>query len=304
MYFRQDGAWMKKINSLFNTLKTILINIRNEHIGAFAAQSSFFFIMSFFPMVFLVLTVLKISGNNTERFTNIILNIIPYVNREFNQNIFEGFTFKPIPVISVTTILIAWSAGKSFYALSEGFHSILSVKETHNYFVLRIRGLVYSLVFAFVIALLFFISVFGDGIHSIVLAYYPTYSPFTYLISGIRKSFIIFVLFINFALIYFFLPDRSCLEKNITKKTYLKINLISALIVSIVIYFYTAAFSVFAGIYIKHNHIYGGLAAFISLMLWIYGSMYILILGFYFSVKYSKKGDLKKFLWILLNHQW
>ena len=280
---------MKKINNLINNIKRITVNIRSEHIGAFAAHSSFFLMMSFFPMVFLVLTILKINKNDAERFTNIIIGLIPYVNKTFVQNIFESFTFRSISAISVTTVLIAWSAGKSFYALSEAFHSILSVKEKHSYFILRIRGLIYSLVFAFVIALLFFISVFGDNLHSFVLAYYPSYSPFTYLISGIRKFFVIFVLFINFGLIYIFLPDRSSYCVSIKKPIFVKHHLTSAFIASIVIYAYTAVFSVFADIYIKHNHIYGGLAAFISLMLWIYGSMYILILGFRLSVFLIKK---------------
>ena len=58
----------------------------------------------------------------------------------------------------------------------------------------------------------------------------------------------------------------------------------SAIIASLCIYLYTVLFSLYTNIFMDNSGIYGGISAFISVMLWVYGSMYIIILGFRLSV--------------------
>ncbi len=261
----------------------ILQRVRNEHIAAFAAQSAFFIIMSFFPLSFLFVTILKISPNGAERISDILSDIAPYINRDIIESVFDSFAYSPVPTISFTTLFTAWSASKSFYAIGEGFHSILCIREKRNYFYLRLRSLVYSIVFALSLALLFFAGVFGDRINLLISEHYPQYTKFTYFISGIRKGFIIFALFSILSLLYIFLPDWNNYIEHGGKRLKLKLQFLSAAIASFVIYLYTVIFSFGANIYI-HNNIYGGASAILSIMLWLYGSMYILILGFRLSV--------------------
>ncbi len=278
---------MKK---LIKYILNLFEKLRGEHLAAFAAQSAFFIIMSFLPLSFLFVTILKISPNGVERISEILSDIAPYVDKDIIASIFDSFVYKPVPTISLTTLFTAWSASKSFYAIGEGFHSILEVGERRNYFFLRIRGLIYSLAFALSLSLLFFIGVFGDRINHLVSENYPQYMQFTYLISGIRKSFIIFVLFVILSLLYIFLPDWNNYIENGGRKLRLKYQFISSFLASVVIYLYTIIFSFAANIYI-HNNIYGGAGAVLSIMLWLYGSMYILILGFRLSVYLSRKKE-------------
>ncbi len=275
---------MKILKKLLKIAKRVMLNIRREHIGAFAAQSSFFFIMSFFPMIFLVFTVLRVSKSGIESFTAIIYSIIPYAYKNVIEGIFEGLSLNPSSVISFSSLLTAWSAGKGFYALAEGFHSVLSVNEKRNYFILRIRGLFYSIAFAIIIAALFFIGVFGNNIQQSFIKLYPRYFDYINLISVIRMCFIIFVLFVILSLTYTFLPDwrsyQECGGRDIRRR----FHFISAFAASICIYLYTVIFSLYANIFLEFSSIYGGINAFIAVMLWVYGSMYILILGFRLSI--------------------
>jgi len=282
---------MNKIKQIISYFKKILINIRSEHIGAFAAQSSFFIIMSFFPLAFLIISLLKLSGDGVNNFTKVIANIVPYIDRDFLEQIFDDFVFKPTSVISFSTLLTAWSAGKSFYALSEGFRSVLNIKNSKNYFVLRIRSLVFSVAFALSVAVLFFAGVFGDNIHNLVTLNYPNYYGYTYLISGIRKLFMVFILFIILSLLYIFLPDWEAYREITGKKCRIRYHFVCAFLASFIIYSYTIIFSVFADVYVRYNDIYGSISAFISVMLWLYGSMYILILGLRLSVFLNDKKE-------------
>lgn len=268
---------MKKISNFVKRLMLTVKSVRRAHIGSFAAYSSFFLVLSFFPMIFLIITLIKLSSNNAGKFINILYNILPYINKDYINAVFNDFSFKPSSVISFSTLFTAWSAGKSFYALSEGFHSILGIKEKRNYLTLRIRYLLFSLSFAALISVLFFIGVFGGKIR---LA-----SSYSYIMLVLQKLFFVLVIFIILSILYVFLPTKN----TSPNKLKLKNHLIASAASSFLIYIYTVLFSVFAGIYIKYSSFYGGIAAFTTAMLWIYGSMYIILLGFRFSVFLSSK---------------
>lgn len=271
----------------------LIKNIRQEHIGAFAAQASFFLILSFFPMVFLCLTVLGFSKNGTEYFSNLVTNIAPFIEKSMIASIINDYGINKTSVISFSTLLTAWSAGKGFYALSDGFCTILGINETRNYIILRIRGLLYSVIFASVIALLFIIGVFGGSIQKIIFSLYPDYFDYFDVFSTIRTIFVLVVLFVILSLIYIFLPDWKTYKERTNTCIKHRYHFICAIVSSIFIYLYTAIFSLYVNVCTAYNHIYGGINAFISVMLWIYGSMYILILGFRLSVHLSKKRNYK-----------
>ena len=274
---------MQRIKSFFKNILAITALIKEKHISAYAAQSAFFLVLSFFPMISLIITLIKLNGGAHHSFTRLVVNILPYVNKEYIMSILEDFTFRPSSVISFSTVVAAWSSGKSFYSLSEAFSTILNVKRYRGYFFLRLRSLLFAFIFAACVTFLFFIGVFGGKINDYILFYFPRYP---YLVDIVRNVFITFVLFIILSVIYIFLPQK---EANGGIKHYL----LAAFASSCIIYVYTAAFSLFADIYIKYSSFYGSIATFISAMLWIYGSMYIIILGFWFS-SFLKKGLVNK----------
>ena len=185
---------MKKIKYFYHRISNVVKNIRNEHIGAFAAQSSFFFIISFFPITFLIFTVLNVSKTGAEKFYDLLCKIIPYSDYDVVKSLFINYTIDTTSVISLTTVLTAWSAGKGFFAHAEGFHSVLSITEKRNYIFLRLKSLVYSAAFSVITAILFIIGVFGKSLQNTLLKRYPVYFGYSYVFSFIRVFFIIFVL--------------------------------------------------------------------------------------------------------------
>ena len=274
---------MQKLKLFANNVLLLTENIKKKHIAAYAAQAAFFLVLSFFPMISLIITIIKLNGGAHHSFTRLVVNILPYVNKEYIMSILEDFTFRPSSVISFSTIVAAWSSGKSFYSLSEAFVAILNAKKDRGYFFLRIRSLLFSFVFAACVSFLFFIGVFGGKINDYILFYFPHYP---YFVDIVRNIFIIFVLFTILSVIYIFLPQK---ERSGGIKHYL----LAAFLSSCIIYVYTAAFSLFADIYIKYSSFYGSIATFISAMLWIYGSMYIIIIGFWFASLLNKSFKLK-----------
>ena len=232
----------------------------------------------------------KIRQDFSLAFLNFIYGIIPYSQREITENILVGFVYKSSSVISFTTLLAAWSAGKGFYALAEGFHSVLHINETRNYVYLRFKCLLYSVAFSIIISILFILGVFGKTIQDILLKHYPMYFDYTYLITGVRVSFIVFMLLILIYLLISFLPDWKSYVENGNKKVRAKIRLFCSLISSFVIYIYTVVFSLATNFFMDTSNWYGSIGALVSVMLWLYWSMYIIILSLRLSIFLDKSS--------------
>ena len=76
-------------------------------------------------------------------------------------------------VIPVTIIVALWAAGRGVLSVTSGLNAIYSNIETRNYFYLRIRSTIYTLLFLIAIILSLVISVFGNSISVIVYEHVP-----------------------------------------------------------------------------------------------------------------------------------
>ena len=90
--------------------------------------------------------------------------------------------FLSITLISVTAITTLWSAGKGFLAIIRGLNSVYEIKESRNYFFLRITEYIY-LVFAFMIIGTITLFVFGNQLYLWVTNKFTVLKDLAFIIS-------------------------------------------------------------------------------------------------------------------------
>lgn len=75
-------------NNKLKMIKTILNNMKEDHIGESAAQCAYYVILSFIPFTILLLTLIQYTNVEPQQLFDIISNIIPsYMNeRVFRSN--------------------------------------------------------------------------------------------------------------------------------------------------------------------------------------------------------------------------
>ncbi len=247
--------------------KKITADIQQKHISAFAAQVSFYFIMSLFPMMTLVFSMLDSLKTN-----------IPGLQIDTGIEIAVLYdSVSKIPIISFSTLLAAWSSGKTFGALKDGFQYILSDCTKTGYIRKRIGGIIISVIFSVIVSLIVIISIYGTMIIDFVFSEYRQYAQYFSIVKLIKKIFVIISLFLITFLTYRLLPDWNTDEKNIPKNK--KIIFVSA-VVSAVIYTYTVFFSLYIVEYSNVNIIYNNMTSLVSFMILTYGIVYVFILGF------------------------
>lgn len=276
---------MKRIQNIYNRIYNKYESFFDMYLGAFAAQAAFFLILSFIPLIILIVSILNIAGIDIsflERdisFYNISSVLKSYIKQLMGEvKSTNGF------FIFFTVLLSAWSSGKAFNALSQGFKYLLDIKDRTNYILKRIIGCIYSIMFAITIALLALLGIFGQRIFVFLQEFYPLYNNEIYIFNVLRKASILVFFLLAILFVYLVLPCSSLKELKYIRVIKKKYYFLSALFSSLCIYVYTGLFSMYTSMSFSVNKTYGGLASLICIMLWLYGCMYFILIGFKYAI--------------------
>lgn len=265
---------MNKKKRIVNQVRRIMVTVSSHHTGAFAAQAAYFFVLSLIPIFLLLLTMVQFTPVTMQDVTDAVLPVFPstveplilsIINQVYNQS--QG-------VIPLTILAALWSAGKGVLSVTYGLNCIYDNIETRNYVYLRARASLYTFVFLVAIMLSLVLSVFGNSLSVIVYRYIPFLSKVVNFIIRIRTGVIWIILILFWDLIYKYLPNRS----NLGKTTFRK-QLPGALFTSCGWMILSFVFSMYLDIFKGFSNMYGSFTTLILIMLWLYGCMYIILLG-------------------------
>ena len=159
-------------------------------------------------------------------------------------------------------------------SLTSGLNCIYAHIETRNYFYLRIRASVYTILFIVAIVFSLVISVFGNSISAMVYEYVPFLIKIVDFVMRIRTLVALVILTVFWDLVYKFLPNRAHM-----KKTTLRKQLPGAVFTAFGWQILSFVFSVYLDFFTGFSSMYGSMTTIILIMLWLYGCMYIILLG-------------------------
>ncbi|MBQ4527121.1 MAG: YihY/virulence factor BrkB family protein [Clostridia bacterium] len=238
-----------KFKKIYDCIRFFYSECKTFHISAYSAKVSYFFILSFVPLTALI--------------------------NKFLASLFFDINYNFSHLISFGTLLSAWSAGKGFNAMSEGFNIILNITKSKNYFIKRIRGLILSIVFALIIVFLIISGLFGLRIISALF----NINEYKVLFSVLQKVFFYFFVYGLVVFGYSYLPDWKHKDCFIVKPS-VKHVCIASLLTSFVICVLFFLFSLYISNEIK-DITYTSLFYFsLTVIIWIYLSVYVIMIGF------------------------
>ena len=255
----------KMIRRLLSGIKEIMGRMREHHVFAFAATSAYFLLMSFIPFILIVLVFIRYTSLSETDMMNVLISVVPTQLEKFVTVIVKEVYTKSIAVVPLSVVITLWSAAKGFHALTYGLNVIYRVKVTRNWFYLRFRSMLFTLVLAVLLMLSLFLMVFGRGLSEqavLNLSFIPKFILTNrYIISCI-------LLTVAFLFMYRFLPD---------KKMDIAGQLPGALGVGVA----WTAFSWFLSMFYSPGvmNMYGSLTAIILAMIWMYFCMYFFLVG-------------------------
>ena len=269
-----EGDSMEKRKQVKEQVLKVLETVNSHHTGAYAAQAAYFFVLSLIPIVLLLMTMVQYTDVTMNDVLNAILPVFPDSVTWLIKSIVIQVYNKSDGFITLTVIVALWSAGKGVLSVTSGLNCIYSNTETRNYFYLRIRASVYTVLFLLAIMLSLIISVFGNSISVMVYEYIPFLSRVVDFIMRIRTFVTLVVLTLFWDLVYKYLPNRGHGAKT-TMRRQLPGAVFTACGWQLISFFFSMYLDIFTGF----SNLYGGMTTLILIMLWLYVCMYIILLG-------------------------
>ncbi len=257
--------------TILRLIKAFTKKINNDGISALSAHAAFFVLISFFPFVMFLLTLLSYFPNFSEILPSVDISFLPGAVSSMIVRAFTELSDRANgTILSVTVILAIWSASRGILSIMRGLNSIHNIRETRNYIVTRIMATGYTIVFAMLLLVMILIFVFGNQLTLWLVERFPALGDFALLIISFRTAVGICVLILFFLLIFLSLPNR---------KTTFWHELPGAILTATGWVGFSFLFSFYVNNFSNYTAIYGSLTAIVLCMLWLYACMYILFLG-------------------------
>ncbi|MCC8136627.1 MAG: YihY/virulence factor BrkB family protein [Clostridiales bacterium] len=261
---------MDNFQDIIRFARNVLKKVNADQVRAHAAEAAFFIMMSCFPILMLLLTMLKYTSISPDTLVSALEELTPFEVRSLIEPIVNSIYSQSVALISGTVIAAVWTAGKSVLGMADGLNEIYRIEDTGNYFMVRLRAAVY--IIALVAALGFSVVILVVGYSAgdymsekiTLLHFLPDFST---ILPALLTMLILAGLFL---LMYSYLPGR-----RMRPATQLPGAIFAAISWSI----FSFIFSIYLDYSTNMSVLYGSLTTLVVVMLWLYVCMYLWFIG-------------------------
>lgn len=265
-----------------NFIKLLFKEIREKHIEEYATSCAYYTILSFIPLMMLILTLTKYVGLERQSLFFVLEQFLPgnFLNNTILEIIKEIYS-KSFGTITLSAIFLLWSARKGMLALSKGLRVIYQVKEQKKTLFYQLKALFVTVFFTVLILFTVLVFVFGNSIYLLMQEKFNIVNEIASFFLKFRVIFLTLFFSILLTLLYYISAD---------KRYYFKHHILGAIIAAIA----CTGITTFYGMYIDYfkgfSVLYGSLASFVLAMMWVYGCMYSILLGANINQIMTKHG--------------
>lgn len=272
--------------SFFNFIIYLIVKVQKDDVFALGAQLAYYLILSFFPFLIFLITLIGFSNLNSMEVIDGLRTLLPSnVFDLTSATIVEVVENQHAGLLGVSIILSIWAASSAFRAVIKGINKAYNVRENRSFIKIAIIAMISIVALAFIIIITLGMLVFGNLIGDLL----KTYLPFDFLINKLwdilRYLVVVTSMIFIFAIIYRYAPATRISWKEVFPGAI--VTTIGWIVASIGFSFYVNNFS-------NYSRLYGGLGAVFVLMTWLYITSIIFILGGEInSVIVIRKNNLK-----------
>lgn len=249
--------------------KTYLDKCGRDNIGAYAAQTAYFMIMSSIPFLMLLVYIAGYVPPIKAYMNELVYNVLPDSIEPYMLKVYGMITQASLGMISIAVVMAIWASGKAFQNLMVGLNQVNKIQETRNWFGRRFRSIFYTMIILSVIVVIMLMLVFTKN-----LQYYSkNYYGFIAYVVGIRPlfrwTFVFIFLVIVFTFLFTVLPNKHLSFFG---------QLPGGVICAISWYGFSALLAGWVRIF-NNFSMYGALATMMLVMFWLYFCMYFMLMA-------------------------
>ena len=269
---------MKTLKKFFKTVydivERIAKRISDDRVTVYAAQATFFIVISAIPFIMLLLSLLRyivpLTGID---FSDSAESIFPAGIIEFARAQLDELNSRSgIPVLSFSAVTLLWASARGLRSISEGIRNVYGGVWRQKYGLIAhyVASLVYTLIFILLIILTLLVLVFGEKILGFITAWRPEINYFADLFIALRGGVFLVLMTVIFLLAYIGMSRAGMRIKD---------HFPGAVFSAVGWMGFSWGYSIYIDNFAHYSYIYGSLTAIILMMLWMYMCMVILLLG-------------------------
>lgn len=282
----RDGENIKKKRSFFNFIIYLIVKVKKDDVFALGAQLAYYLILSFFPFLIFLITLIGFSNLNSMEVIDGLRALLPSnVFDLTSATIVEVIENQHAGLLGVSIMLSLWAASSAFRAVIKGINKAYNVRENRSFIKISIIAIISIVALAFIIIITLAMLVFGSLIGDLLKSYLPFDVLINKLWDILRYLVVITSMIFIFATIYRYTPATRISWREVFPGAI--VTTIGWIVSSIGFSFYINNFN-------NYSRLYGGLGAVFVLMTWLYITSIIFILGGEInSVIVIRKNNLK-----------
>ena len=266
-----EKSWRARWQALREDGQQLLEVTHINKISIHAASACYFMTLAVFPLLVLVLSILRYTPLELVTLLEILEGLVPTALMGAVERLVRStYENSSTALLSVSAVVALWSAGRCIYGLVMGLNAIYGVKESRSYFHIWAINVLYMVLFLVVLLLTLVIHVFGKAI--VAMLPVETFPIFRFVadIVNSRHLLLLLVQTALFTAMYAALPNKRASAGECVP---------GAVIASIGWQGFSAVFSLYVDNFRAYANIYGSVYAVALCMLWLYCCLYIIFLG-------------------------
>jgi membrane protein len=250
--------------------------INDDDIWGRAAELSYYFLLSLFPLLLFLITLLGYfarAGSQLRRsFLSYLGTIMPYSAVELVHTTIEEISDKKGGgKLSFGLLAALWAASNGMGAISRTLNIAYEVEERRSWWKVRLISIALTLLLATLIIFALLVVLYGGRLGELIAMAAGWGATFTKAWKILQWPIVIVFLPVGFSAIYYFAPDlRERKWQWITPGS----------IVAVVLWLLVSlSFRVYLHFFDSYSATYGSLGALIILMLWFYLTGIAILVG-------------------------
>ncbi|XUX07578.1 YihY/virulence factor BrkB family protein [Sporosarcina sp. UB5] len=251
--------------------KELLVRIKKVDITGLGSQLAFFFLLSLFPLLIFLITLLPFLNIDESQVFLFIRDYAPEsVYILIHDTLQEILRNRNGGLLSIGALATIWSASKGMNALTKAMNRSYYVEETRSFLLARAMSIVFTIALIGVLIVALLLPVFGQQVGILAFSFFGMEAGFLQLWGSLRWVIPPILIFLVFSALYWAVPNL---------KVRLKSAMPGALFATAGWILTSFAFSYYVRNFGNYSTSYGSIGAIIVLMMWLYFSAIILMLG-------------------------
>ena len=260
-----------KRESIIDTLVYLIVKVKNDDIFASGAQLAYYLILSFFPFLIFLMTLIGFSNLSSSEVLMWLQRVLPLNVVDLTKNnIIEVVDFQHTGILGVSIIITLWTASTGFRGVIKGVNRAYDIEENRSFITRCIIAMLGVIALALTVISTLLMSVFGEIIGRYLNEALPFEHIVAFLWNALRHFVIIVILIVVFAIIYKIAPAKKVRFRDVLPGAIT--STLGWLIAS-------AGFSYYVNNFSNYSRIYGSLGTVFILMTWLYITSMVFIFG-------------------------